>query len=729
MKIAGVTYGQVQTMGRRDVGAPIREAAAEEQASSAWSNSMRQGLDTADKILDDIAIDKSTKAMNVYNERKLQWQADNKEMTAEERAEAVSNGDVVYNDADDAARAESAKVLNGDTRAQFLFDRDADRANVQYGANWNNQVVSWHKDEQRAEANKQIDHATQTRDFDAVDGIINKNAQRGLFNRVQTEKLIAVNDANRVNSSYLTAIDSTRTINDHMTLRKQIKTEPKLTDEARTKMSLRLDNKIIENNGDELRGILTTVEENLSLNDAVVAGDEIIHQLAMAEGEEDDGFASEAARQKARNSYRSIWNEWKARLTKKTKEQTREEGLACAYKGTCLPTIGKTDDQQKHDDVLGKKYGWSLEGSKDYKRNGVESGIILANNQEGLRLRAIGTQDFREDGYVAKPTRETLDAGYTSNDMAIVTTTVDWYKTLAEGAQGSVVAKQSGVVPEFSDVSLSFPSDVAANLIMKYKAISTSEKIAYEKDFDEQKLDDSDFATVVKANMPHIDGGFLYFDATPDYQRVFKRNVDDKARALHAITGGDIAASYKAAMNIVSKSYNTDQNIGRVVKNPIATSVFGGNVDDGKWATDEMKVGIAGYNNGVVPDTFTYEPLPDFHPIDNPKYIVSWLSEEGEYKAIGYEARFQDTERGKEYFAEQNDIAAENERQQKLAVDKQGAMRTHEAWMNSSKDARSSIVQDKVGESLARLFGGVSEFTEGVILPSKTIESHKKRLK
>jgi hypothetical protein len=355
--------------------------------------------------------------------------------------------------------------------------------------------------------------------------------------------------------------------------------------------------------------------------------------------------------------------------------------------------------------------------------------VILAQDQRGFALRQLMAQNFKGHGYVAKATRETLDAAFTSNDPELLQAGIQLYNMLSIDAPGSVVAKQAKIVEEYSDIVQSFPEDTAAAMIMKYKTLSPSEQQGYKETFDTLKFDDSGFDSLMTANMPAIDEGWAYFDAAPAYKNTFKLNVQRKARDLMPMVGGDINAAYKAAINIVGKNYNVDQNIDVVVNKPIATSVFGGNVDEGKWATDEMKTGIAGYNEGVIPDTFTYEPLPDFDPVSNPKYIVSWVSEDGEFKAIGYDASFQDTERGKEYAADQLKISDELERQRQLAVDKQVAMSTDEAWKNATLDTRLNVTADSVGEVFAGVFKGSADFAKKYILPGESLEQRMKLLK
>jgi len=575
-------------------------------------------------------------------------------------------------------------------------------------------VVKWRDDDQTATGNKAIQTSTELRQYDDVDVIINDYAQRGVFSRVQAEKLRVVNDANRINSRYLTAVTMSNTVTDAMNTRARIRTEPKLTDEGRTKMEGRLDSHIIERNGDTLRESMTAIENNMGLAAAVKLGDELIHQQAMVTDENVDGFYSETARQKNRNSQRAIWNEWKARLTKTTVQQVRREGLSCNLNGTCPPTTGASADQSKADDVFALAMGWELVGKKDYNRRGIETTMVLANDETGAKLQSIMVADFARQGYVAKGSREIFDAAFTSNNPDLVMAGVKLFKRMSEVSPGAVVAKLSGITPEYSDIIQAFDSDRAMALITANKNKSPAEMNDDYVYFDANKYDTDNFEALLKQTMPQEDATF-WFDATPSFRGSFENKVQRKARSLIPLVGGDMGAAYMAAIKSVKQTYGTDQVTGEIVNGPFATSLNFGNVENGKWAHKIIEEQLPSYNNGEMPANYTYSKTPDFDPITNPSYVVTWIDKDGEYKAIGATFDFKETDTGKEYFKEQVEKTKEIERTRQVANDRATALSSYDAWHSAPTGVRAGAMMDELGVISGKAFSGIGNIISNAL--------------
>ncbi len=667
MKIPSVQYGGVQALGRQDVTAPLRTAAAEAGATRAWSQALNQGVESFDQIVDMRAKDRAVQGMNAYNETKLAWQAEQEYYDANGES-ATDNGAQRFNDSDDAARKTASDFLGNDQRAQYYFNEAADKANIQYGDAWHRKVLSWHKDEQFGVANQAMEIATQKRNFDAVDLIVNDYAQRGVFTRVQAEKLISNNDANRVKSDYGTAIEMTTTPEDAMALRDRIKNESKFSDEARMNYEERLDNQLIATQTDGLRQAMTIIENEVGLTAAVVGGDAAIHEIAKMVEEADTGFATDKARQSNRNALRSVWQEWKGRLEKQTGTAKRINSIQCVNDGTCLPTTGKSNSRDAHDDYADVAIGRIPIGKRDIDNNGIENTVILAKEEEGQRLRNTLTTLANKNGYASKTLRQTIDAGLTSPDAAHTRAAVQMYQRVNDISPATMEGTQSGIVKEFGPVMQTFDEDRAVASIQKYKALTDGDRTRLRESFDAKKVDDDVFSDLMKAEMPVT--GWV-FDSVPGYKDTFKREVENKARMLMPFVDGDIGAAYKAAIVSTKNTYDVDQHIGTVVKKPFATSLAHGNIDGGKWAHDLIEQELPSFNEGDMPDSYTYAPTPDFDPISNPSYVISWLNEDGEYKAIGADFHFNETEQGKAYFKDLAEEEQENARLRKAQIDQE----------------------------------------------------------
>jgi len=717
MKLPGITYGRVQSLGREDVTAPGREAQASAEASLAWADAVSTAADTVEDIEETHALELKTKAMNVYHTEKLKWQAE-QEYYDENSVNAKANGHQRFSTADDAARAAAGEILGNNNRAQIYFNRDADRANVQYGDAWQRKVVSWNKDEQFAQSNEGIEVATQMRDFDTVDVIIEASKKQGVFTSVQAEVARSKNDVNRTNSRYVEAIGASSSPENHIALREQIKTDPKLSDTARAKYEKRLDNQIISTHTDGLRQAMTIIEDELGTAAAVEGGDAAIHAMAKMSEEEDLGFATDAAIQANRNALRQVWNEWKVRAEKQTAGTKRRIDKQCAIDGTCLPTTSKTEDQQRYDDRLAGKLGWIEVGKTGYDKNGIESGVILADDSNGFNLRQIMVGDFASSGYVAKGTREALDAAMTSNKPEVTRKGVELYKQMSLVSPGAVVAKQAGIVSEYSDIIQAFGTDRAVAMIQKSKSLSPAEQDIFKKSFDDNKFDESGFDDVMKTNMPTDQ--ILWFEGVPAYKDTFKRRVEARARDLMPMVDGDIIAAYTAAAKSVSNSYNVDQELGKIVEAPFATSLPHGNIGDGKWAHDLIEDELPAFNDGDMPDDYSYAPTPDFDPVSNPAYVVSWVNEENEFKAVGFDARFEDSKVGKEYFHEMNQREMDMERERRNQIDIENALSGDAAWdaaplgtkvnaMGKRMDEVGGVVTNVLGSSQTAIWDKIGE--------------------
>lgn len=731
MKLPGISYGQVQSLGRQDTSAPMRAAAAETQATEAWNQAMQQGVATNEQIRDDIAIDKSREAMNVYHEEKLAWGIEQGALdeNGEKSWGKGGNGHTRFNNGDDAARSKAGEILGGDTRAQLLFDAEADRANVQYGAAWLGKVKKWGDENYIANLTQSIDYNTKVHDYDGVDVDITTAHAQNRISAVQKADMTLKNNSNRVSYNHTTRINASTTVSNFKTSRAAIEASEHLGDEGKKAKNIELDNHIIQYNSDNIRQSLSDIEEGLGLNQAVVIMDKTIHALASMTEEDQDGFTTEKGRQSARNAYRAVWGEWKARLNKSTKKGMRDEAMACAKTNTCYATTGKTDDKQKNTDHFATSvFGWSNDDTKTgYNKNGVESAHILADDARGEDMRARSVDYFKAKGYIPKPMSDVIDAGYTHKDPKVVQSAVTWHKKVLNESAGAAGMNMPKIVKEFAPITSSFEPDVATGMLIKYRNMTPTEVKESRASFNDLKLDQSGFDSALKAAMP--EQGHWFFNSTPQYRDDAKKQIERMAQQMLPMTGNNIGAAYTAALGQYSRDHGRDEHTKTIVKNPIATSVFGGEVDGGKWAIDEAKVGIKERNGGEMPDNFTYTSLPDFDPETNRKYAFSWVNDEGQYMVMGYDATFEYTERGQEYFAEQQTKQAEIERQRQVTIEAEKAKSTHENWMKAKVDARSQIVGEKLSRSLSKMFTGVGDFVTDSVLPGATVEKLKKNLK
>jgi len=142
------------------------------------------------------------------------------------------------------------------------------------------------------------------------------------------------------------------------------------------------------------------------------------------------------------------------------------------------------------------------------------------------------------------------------------------------------------------------------------------------------------------------------------------------AKRLLPMVGNNTTAAYSAAMNAVKQTYGVDQITGRVVKKPFATNLIKGDIDNGQWAHDIITNDLPKFNDGNMPDEYTYYPAANFNMKTNPLYVVSWLTKEGEYRAAGVFLVFEESEQGKKAAAEQKEKARDDRRAANFAKKK-----------------------------------------------------------
>ena len=386
MKLPGIQYGRgVQSLGRQDVSAPLREAGAEAAAGQAWTRTMYQGVDTIEGIGDMIAKEDNAEAMNVYNTMKPQWLGDQNPLD-DKSTPAWVNGMTRFNEADEKARKEAMKDIRTD-QGRRLFNQNADEANVRYGNAWHQKVKNWHDEDSRSNLFTAAETYQQHREFGVASDIYNDMHERGLLTTAQFNKAESINNVMEIHSDIDAQTNGATTAADYLAVRQGIDAQTQIDQKAKDQLQRDVDNRVIEVETGILRELLTDIESSMGLPAAAEYGELISHASAQVTDPEEHGMVTEKATQAKLNAVRQVAREWQYRDKTAAAGAKRRASTECAIYNTCLATSGKSDVRTIHDDWYSTRLGWDLEGKTGVNKNGIENSVILGADEVGEQKR------------------------------------------------------------------------------------------------------------------------------------------------------------------------------------------------------------------------------------------------------------------------------------------------------------------------------------------------------
>ena len=703
MKLPGVTYqAGVQSLGRRDTSAPLKLAQAETQAADAWAQALHSGVESADEILDNIAKDERVKGMNAYNKAMLEWSATQTYHDEKAGTDASQDGDKRFNSAEDAARAAAMEVVKS-TRGQRLFNQSADEASVRYGADWLNKVEQWRREEDAANRMEAVDIYTRSGEYDVANQVIEESLEKGVFSAGQAAKargIVMGTEVVRSHEASIEAAESAETLN---AARERIENDTQLSDQARAGLEARLLEHVVNIYTTDMRQVLSAVEEQSDETTAAMYGDSYIHEMAKITDSAIDGLSNEQ-RRKVLGAIRNVQREWQAKADDASYSAKRDMEMFCLDPRECLATDQRGTQSNKRLEYTHRRMigGVEMKGGKwEFALSDTE---MLSQGGEGEKARLALVEMSVGSNYVSDYLHQLIDKGLTSKNPEYTQTAISMLNGLTTRSPSIINRMQKGIVKDMANIANMFGREKAAELINNRLSTQPNELATYQAQFDKERENinlDKFFETF-------SEGGFLWFNSTPERRAESERMVMEMTREAMVYSRGDLDGALGVVRAQLENTYGVSNATGKKMftKHPPERIVPYGERNGGDWIQEQFATDFQERFGTEVPENVHMHLLPGTEK-DRPIYYVSYLDPElGMVQGATFEFDYYATPQGVDYLDE---LSAERDR-----IDNEAnTTRAIETLRADPSKAAPNSVQRDIGKR--QLLEGVTEVFAGTV--------------
>ena len=776
MKLPGINYNLgVQSLGRADTSAPGRQWAANQQVRDATTDiaeaALRGSLDA--KAYDEREVEKAkyeaekaaekaereaekqgrieaTAAMNNYNKRMSEFGTYAKwtDQTNEKGVSTIQAGVANYTEFERKVREETVNTIPSEYGKRD-FNIEADRANVQYGAQWGKQLVSWKQGEDTANGLVYVNDAVMRHDYPAAYNKIERMNDDGLLTPTAYASMRLDTAGRQKDYEYNTSIteigdthDAASRVQAANAKKAEILNDPILNNDAAEKYISIIENKIIAQNADQFRTFLAEMSR-AKYPPEVIDGvkDDYIKAVAMITDDSVDGL-SENSRADHVRALKVVAQDWDVAKVAKAASAANFDALTAYSRGAVSPTSGDNSVGDKAQDIYARVAFLHQDIDEEGKINeysGLNVQQLFSPNsgdpdityKAGQARRAI-IEDYQRTGSIPKSIKTYINSGLTSNDRQTVFNTVNFVRQLGNGAFGSASYQQLSITDVEKQIIATFDTATAADLIIQNKKVSQTDRNIYQKQFTDSVLTVDTIRSAVKAYDPAVSA---YVD-DPDWEGVPLDTIKRHAAEFVGFTGGNVEMAVTMAYKKLN--YGVDLTFDKVMRNPFSKTVAHAEQDDG-WVHRQLREDITaqGY---ALPDDYDYMMLDIPHKKakeGSPAFSIKWINERGEEKSMIFVPDFDATPEGIKYKADadikmlNNSVNARTAKQA-AAIERGDA----EAGNILTDDATQAYVSMKMGETASAMVRGsifikdqFSDLVEDVVNMRAIMPQDYKRLK
>lgn len=615
MKLPGITYGPVQSLGREDVSGPLREA-------QAISGALRQTAAVLGDIYEKESVSQAEKALLTYDTGMTEW-AMNEGPYQADGSGTWLNGDELYAKANEANRKVASKALQT-PMAKKIFERKAEQYDAENKVKWGAKQLEWMREDQLATAMKAYDDYKNTRQWNKARGVIDREVTIGNMTAQQGQRRLMETDYLENYYAHSDQVELVRNAETGAVTIQDIKDDPRLEEKDKNTLIKATEEKMLNATTDEVFTKMTFMAQNESLPDAIVVGELIFDGLRdtpAADIGSDENFKLATL-----NRVNQVISTFKTQLKTQTAEALRIDEMN-RVKAGIDPASTNINHTAYNDWYATDVLGWQLQGGgSQYVRTKPQKDIY---NDPATRAQTVNF--IAGYGVIPKTTDEALQAALQANRGEDGLNAV---MTLHEISQASpeamfkhgnhdmnAVASMAEMMGGSQDAYL-----VAYNSHLKVRDMSSDEKKTFynAQVFNEEF--ENNFSAVLKQQYP-VDNPMWAFwrDSAPQVKQSYQDRIKQAAKSFLPYTNGDTQSAMRMAMYSMRASFGPSKVNGdtpELMENPPEVFVPNGTYDGGDWLRNQTVSDVkANWGEDYNTDFLRVEPAPYFDGND-PAYIM-----------------------------------------------------------------------------------------------------------
>ena len=642
MKLPGVQFIGVQSLGRESTSKPVAVAGRQASLANTQANVARQGLTAAKSIYEEEARWEYSQSVNKYRAAMDAWVREQQEAGAydEDGNPKWDKASEYYKEAERKAR----EVATKDTKfglSRRLFEAKANDLSLQYEDGWLKQNQLWKKSYLKSVALESFDTAYTAKDWTEAwnhneaafkDGLI--SAEAYVTNQKRVEQGIVYDNFDQAiegssASRILDIVDA-------------IESNENLTDRNKQALINKALIQVRERHVSFINDRMSETFQAMGPAEALVRGRKILDEFRELQAEDYQRYGIRDAihHQQVYNAMVGVFNNYRNEIAREGAGQVRLSRIKCVIDGTCPFTPENRDVVRAYEDLYVVAHGGMPKGKSDYENDAALMNPAAHLTGDGL-IRTVRYIESTKRQYIPDSligaVDQALRAGGRDEKIGALTVLASFAETprgysvvrdsMARAGTGDGVTKQA-----LSLMSVFKDPGVVADMLDRRAAMSSAEIKAYNDEFDAQvkegKFLDKKFDDMVEDFFP-ADSWVPFLTTNPQVQVTLKREITRMAREYYPMTG-DYEAAFKSAFSHMQQNgwgvtRATDKP--RLMRYPPEYVVQDGMKDGGRWIREQLGEDFKKAEGADLPDTYNLQPVQGFDP-QNPQYLVTWVDDE-----------------------------------------------------------------------------------------------------
>ena len=664
MKLPGITYGPVQSLGRQDVGGELQKGAA-------ISGALRQTAAVLGDIYEKQSVTQAEKALLIYDTGMSDW-AQNQGPYQEDGSGTWQKGDELYDNANQANRKTATKELQT-PMAKAIFDRKAAQYDAQNKVKWGGAQLKWMKEDQAATALKAYDDYKNAREWDKARATIDREVTIGNMSATDGQRKLIQTNYFENYYAHSDAVEGVWNADTGAVTIQNVKDDNRLDDKDKNTLIKATEDKMLQATTDDVFTTMTAVANEAGLPDAIVAGELMFDGLRDTEAE--DIGSDENFKLATLNRVNQVINTFKNRLKTNTAVALRTDEMNRVKNGLD-PASADINMQQYNDWYATDILGWNLQGGGgQYVRTTGQSEIY---NDQQVRADTIGF--IAGYGVIPKTADESLQAALQAQRGKDGLNAVMTLHGISQASPEAMFKHGNHDMNAVASMAEMLGGDESAYQIaydnyLKVRDMDTEMKKTFYNPEEFNKTFDDNFASVLKKQYP-VDNPMWAFwrSSAPQVRQDYQNRIKQASKSFLPYTNGDTQSAMRMAMYSMRASFAPSKANGdtpELMENPPELFVPHADYDGGSWLMEQRNQDIqANWGEGYNTEFVKMQPAPYFDKNDPAYIIYDYNPELGFVRQMGImKYDFNLTPQGAEYLREAEQRARldafEMERQRK----------------------------------------------------------------
>lgn len=618
MKLPGITYGPVQSLGREDIGAPLRVAGAVSQAAQQWSQ-------VAGNIYDQESVSQAEKATLDYTAAMDAWQAGQNPYQTDAQGNVTEGtwirGAEIFQQSEDAIANSVAKQHLKTPLARRLFEAEHNKLKLKNNASWNGKLEAWRMEDQFVTMSNSIQTHLENKQFESARRSVAKGMAVNIIGRKDANELVNQIDYQEHYHNFSVGVDSIETPQQAVQLRSAVEADGKLRPQEKNKLDAAISEVLVNNYLEEFHNEVQRTEAVAGLPAAVQAGQNRINGVVRTTPE---GLGGDSKfKESVTSQLISALSRYQGQLVKRTAEMARIDDVECYASGRCLASP-QYNDNVHNDFWASRVMGWLPDGGgTDYDRTSPGARTerdLLTDPQVGA-----ATVEFAAiSGFMPKQAAQILEASLFDRNGENSMQALNIYHNLYKQNPYAVYRRKNddllGVVA-MADMLGGSP-EAYGNALNYYRQLSDmpqAEKTRLEtlgktKEFND--FFDDNYKGMLKDEFGRdVRWWRMFTSSRPEVSENHKHLIKTMAQKYMPFTNGNMELAMRTAMHAMKSSYGGSNATGdyKFMQHPPDKIVTGGEVNDGQWMPRQMKEEITKeYGGDIEFGELIVEPVVNF---------------------------------------------------------------------------------------------------------------------